>query len=126
MTSITVHHLNQSRSQRILWLLEELGLTYEVVRCQRNPGTMLAPPELKRIHPLGKSPVVTLDGEVLTESGAIRLVCRQGLQRGQHPDELPRAGRAGAGRADRPRTPAPDRLAGAHPGAPGLAARPDA
>ena len=65
MTSITVHHLNQSGSQRILWLLEELGLTYEVVRYQRDPGTMLAPPELKRIHPLGKSPVVTLDGEVL-------------------------------------------------------------
>ena len=99
MTSITVHHLNQSRSQRILWLLEELGLTYEVVRYQRDPGTMLAPPEHKRIHPLGKSPVVTLDGEVLAESGAIRLVCRQGLQRGRHPDELPRAGRAGAGRA---------------------------
>ena len=68
---ITVHHLNASRSQRILWLLEELGLPYDIVRYQRNPKTMLAPPELKRIHPLGKSPVVVADGEVLAESGAI-------------------------------------------------------
>ena len=71
MTTITVHHLNQSRSQRILWLLEELGLPYDIVRYQRDPKTMLAPPELKRIHPLGKSPVVVVDGEVLAESGAI-------------------------------------------------------
>ena len=68
---ITVHHLNNSRSQRILWLLEELGLPYEVVRYQRDPQTMLAPPELKKIHPLGKSPVVTVDGLTLAESGAI-------------------------------------------------------
>ena len=70
-TPITVHHLNNSRSQRILWLLEELGLPYEVVRYQRDPQTMLAPPELKKIHPLGKSPVVTVDGLTLAESGAI-------------------------------------------------------
>ena len=70
-TPITVHHLNNSRSQRILWLLEELGLPYEVVRYQRDPKTMLAPPELKKIHPLGKSPVVTVDGLTLAESGAI-------------------------------------------------------
>ena len=70
-TPITVHHLNNSRSQRILWLLEELGLPYEVVRYQRDPQTMLAPPELKQIHPLGKSPVVTVDGLTLAESGAI-------------------------------------------------------
>ena len=70
-TPITVHHLNNSRSQRILWLLEELGLPYEVVRYQRNAQTMLAPPELKKIHPLGKSPVVTVDGLTLAESGAI-------------------------------------------------------
>ena len=69
--TITVHHLNQSRSQRILWLLEELGQPYEIVRYQRDPKTLLAPPELKRIHPLGKSPVVVMDGEVLAESGAI-------------------------------------------------------
>ena len=68
---ITVHHLNNSRSQRVLWLLEELGLDYTVVRYQRDPQTMLAPPELKKVHPLGKSPVV-VDGEhVLAESGAV-------------------------------------------------------
>jgi len=69
---ITVHHLNNSRSQRVLWLLEELGLPYEVVRYQRDAKTMLAPPELKKVHPLGKSPVVTTDeGMTLAESGAI-------------------------------------------------------
>ncbi|MGJ7490046.1 glutathione S-transferase [Variovorax sp. ZT4R33] len=69
---LTVHHLNNSRSQRVLWLLEELGLPYEIVRYQRDPKTMLAPPELRQVHPLGKSPVVTTDGgEVLAESGAI-------------------------------------------------------
>jgi glutathione S-transferase len=68
---IVVHHLNNSRSQRILWLLEELGLDYEVKRYERHPKTMLAPPELLRIHPLGKSPVMT-DGDLtLAESGAI-------------------------------------------------------
>jgi glutathione S-transferase len=68
---ITVHHLNDSRSQRVLWLLEELGLPYEVKRYQRDPQTMLAPPELRAIHPLGKSPVVD-DGEArLAETGAI-------------------------------------------------------
>lgn len=68
---ITVHHLNNSRSQRILWLLEELGVAYEIKKYQRDPKTMLAPPELKAVHPLGKSPVIT-DGElVLAESGAI-------------------------------------------------------
>ena len=68
---ITVHHLNNSRSQRILWLLEELGLEYEIKRYQRNAQTMLAPPELRAVHPLGKSPVIT-DGDLtLAESGAI-------------------------------------------------------
>ena len=68
---ITVHHLNNSRSQRVLWLLEELGLDYNVVRYQRDAGTMLAPPSLRKVHPLGKSPVV-VDGEsTLAESGAI-------------------------------------------------------
>jgi glutathione S-transferase len=68
---ITVHHLNNSRSQRILWLLEELGLEYQIKPYQRDRQTMLAPPELRAIHPLGKSPVIT-DGElVLAESGAI-------------------------------------------------------
>jgi glutathione S-transferase len=68
---LVVHHLNNSRSQRVLWLLEELGLEYEVKRYERNRQTMLAPPELKAVHPLGKSPVIQ-DGEVvLAESGAI-------------------------------------------------------
>jgi len=68
---IKVHHLNNSRSQRVLWLLEELELPYEVVRYQRDPKTLLAPPELRAVHPLGKSPVVELDGQVLAESAAI-------------------------------------------------------
>ena len=68
---ITVHHLNNSRSQRVLWLLEELALPYEIVRYQRDAKTMLAPPELRAIHPLGKSPVVTDDGRTVAESGAI-------------------------------------------------------
>lgn len=68
---ITVHHLDNSRSQRVLWLLEELGLQYRVVRYQRDPATMLAPPELRQVHPLGKSPVLEEDGLVLAESGAI-------------------------------------------------------
>ena len=68
---IVVHHLNNSRSQRVLWLLEELGLPYEVKRYERDPKTMLAPPELRAVHPLGKSPVLT-DGKLtLAESGAI-------------------------------------------------------
>jgi glutathione S-transferase len=71
MTSIVVHHLNNSRSQRVLWLLEELGLPYEIVRYQRDARTMLAPPELRQVHPLGKSPVVEWDSTVLAESGAI-------------------------------------------------------
>ncbi|WP_296001663.1 glutathione S-transferase [Rugamonas sp.] len=68
---ITVHHLNNSRSQRVLWLLEELGLEYQIVRYQRDPQTMLAPPELRAIHPLGKSPVITDAGATVAESGAI-------------------------------------------------------
>ena len=68
---ITVHHLNQSRSQRVLWLLEELDLPYEVVQYARDPATRLAPPALKAVHPLGKSPVITDAGLTLAESGAI-------------------------------------------------------
>lgn len=68
---LTVHHLNNSRSQRVLWLLEELGVPYEIVKYQRDPKTMLAPPELQKIHPLGKSPVVTDDGQTIAESAAI-------------------------------------------------------
>ena len=68
---IVVHHLNNSRSQRVLWLLEELGVPYEIRKYQRNPKTMLAPPELLQVHPLGKAPVITDDGNTLAESGAI-------------------------------------------------------
>jgi glutathione S-transferase len=68
---IVVHHLNNSRSQRILWLLEELGLEYEIRKYQRDPRTMLAPPELKAVHPLGKSPVISDGPTVVAESGAI-------------------------------------------------------
>lgn len=68
---ITVHHLNNSRSQRVLWLLEELGIEYEIRHYQRDKVTMLAPPELHAIHPLGKSPVIT-DGDItVAETGAI-------------------------------------------------------
>lgn len=68
---ITVHHLNDSRSQRILWLLEELELPYAIVHHARDPETRLAPPSLQAVHPLGKSPVVEMDGALLIESGAI-------------------------------------------------------
>jgi len=68
---ITVHHLNNSRSQRVLWLLEELGLPYEIKKYQRDAQTMLAPPELQKVHPLGKSPVITDDGLTIAETGAI-------------------------------------------------------
>jgi glutathione S-transferase len=68
---ITVHHLDNSRSQRVLWLLEELGCEYSLVKYRRDPRTLLAPPELRRIHPLGKSPVLTDGALTLAESGAI-------------------------------------------------------
>jgi len=68
---IEVHHLNNSRSQRVLWMLEELGVEYTVVRYERDPKTMFAPPELKKVHPLGRSPVIRDGDFVLAESGAI-------------------------------------------------------
>ena len=68
---LTVHHLNNSRSQRILWLLEELGTPYEIKKYQRMEGIPLAPPELKQVHPLGKSPVITDGDKTIAESGAI-------------------------------------------------------
>jgi glutathione S-transferase len=68
---IVVHHLNNSRSQRVLWLLEELGVPYEVIRYERDAKTMLAPPALMAIHPLGKSPVIVDGGVTVAESGAI-------------------------------------------------------
>jgi glutathione S-transferase len=71
MTTITVHHLDNSRSQRVLWLLEELGLPYEIVHYRRDAKTMLAPAALRKVHPLGKSPVVTDGDNTVAESGAI-------------------------------------------------------
>lgn len=68
---ITVHHLNNSRSQRVLWLLEELGVPYEIKRYERDAATMLAPAALRAVHPLGKSPVISDDGTTIAESGAI-------------------------------------------------------
>jgi len=68
---IIVHHLENSRSQRVLWLLEELELPYEIVRYERDKKTMLAPPALRRVHPLGKSPVIEDEGRVLAETGAV-------------------------------------------------------
>ena len=69
--TLIVHHLNNSRSQRILWLLEELGAPYEILHHQRDAVTNLAPPELLALHPLGKSPVIEDDGKIIYESGAI-------------------------------------------------------
>jgi glutathione S-transferase len=69
--AITVHHLENSRSQRILWMLEELGLPYDVKRYERDRRTMLAPPELKAIHPLGKSPILDHDGRIVAETATI-------------------------------------------------------
>jgi glutathione S-transferase len=69
--AIIVHHLENSRSQRVLWLLEELGLRYQVRRYERNKATMLAPPQLKQVHPLGKSPVIEDGGKTVAETGAI-------------------------------------------------------
>ena len=68
---LTVHHLNNSRSQRVIWLLEEVGAPYEVKHYQRDAKTMLAPPELRAVHPLGKSPVITDGGDTVAETGAI-------------------------------------------------------
>jgi glutathione S-transferase len=81
MSEITVHHLNNSKSQRILWLLEELGLDYEIKFYQRASG--FAPPEMRAIHPLGKAPIVEIDGRAMAESGAIVefLVDRHGAGR---------------------------------------------
>ena len=68
---LTIHHLNDSRSQKIVWLLEELETPYAIVYHQRDPQTLIGPPALKALHPLGKSPVLDDDGQLLSESGAI-------------------------------------------------------
>ena len=88
---IIVHHLENSRSQRILWLLEELGVPYELKHYKRDPQTMLAPAALRAVHPLGKSPVITDDGRTVAESGAIveYLVGRYGAGRLVPPPDTP-------------------------------------
>jgi glutathione S-transferase len=88
---IIVHHLNNSRSQRVLWLLEELGVPYEVKRYQRDPQAMLAPAALREVHPLGKSPIVSDGASTLAESGAILeyLVGRYGNGRMIPPEATP-------------------------------------
>jgi len=88
---IVVHHLNDSRSQRVLWLLEELGLPYEIRHYARDATTRLAPPELLAVHPLGKSPVIEDDGRTLIESGAIidYLIRRPGAGRLQPAADTP-------------------------------------
>jgi len=88
---IIVHHLNDSRSQRILWLMEELGLPYEIKPYQRDAQTRLAPPELKKVHPLGKSPVITDGNRTIIESGAIidYVIRRHGKGRLQPAPETP-------------------------------------
>jgi glutathione S-transferase len=92
---LTLHHLNDSRSQRILWLLEELGTPYEMKRYQRNAETRLAPPELTKIHPLGKSPVITDGDTTIAESGAIvdYIIRRYGQGNGK-PAMMPAPGSA--------------------------------
>jgi len=69
--SIVLHHLEYSRSTRVIWLLEEMGTPYEMVRHQRDPQTFRAPPGLAEVHPLSKAPTVIVDGHVMVESGAI-------------------------------------------------------
>ena len=88
---ITVHHLDNSRSQRVLWLLEELGLPYEIEHYRRDPATMLAPEALRRVHPLGKSPVISDGDTTVAESGAIveYLVGRHGGGRLRPPEGTP-------------------------------------
>jgi glutathione S-transferase len=85
---IIVHHLENSRSQRVLWMLEETGLSYEVRRYERDKKSMLAPPELRAVHPLGRSPVIESDGRIVAETGAIidYLVERAGGHLGPPPD----------------------------------------
>jgi glutathione S-transferase len=82
---LVVHHLENSRSQRVLWLLEELAATYEVKRYERDPKTQLAPPELKAVHPLGKSPVITHGDRVVAETGAIVTYLLDNFGTGQFP-----------------------------------------
>ncbi|KAK9822528.1 hypothetical protein WJX74_001725 [Apatococcus lobatus] len=87
--TVTVHHLEQSRSQRIIWLFEELGIQYDIKVYKRNSKTMLAPPELLQIHPLGKSPVITDGSTTVAESGAIieYLIRTYGNGKNLRPDE---------------------------------------
>src|SRR3954463_3457262 len=101
---LTLHHLNDSRSQRILWLLEELGTPHDIVRYQRDAATRLAPPELLQVHPLGKSPVIT-DGDItVAESGAFVEYLLDPHRQG--PGLGPAGGRPAAARGGAARSPA--------------------
>ena len=94
---LVVHHLNNSRSQRVLWLLEELGVPHEVKRYERNAATMLAPDTLKAVHPLGKSPVITDEGRTLAETGLIvEYLLRPLRRRPPGPRQVGRGGQPGA------------------------------
>ena len=95
---IIIHHLADSRSQRVLWLLEELGLQYEVKRYERDPNTRLAPPELKAVHPLGKSPVLQDADVTVAETGSFTAAARS------HHISQPSLSAAGAALARVPRT----------------------
>lgn len=85
--TLRLHHLNASRSQRLVWLLEELGVPYELARWRRDPVTRLAPPELLEIHPMGKAPLLEHDGAVIAETGAIaeHLLCVFDQEHRLHP-----------------------------------------
>ena len=96
--SIVLHHLEYSRSTRVIWLLEEMGTPYEMVRHQRDPQTFRAPPGLAEVHPLSKAPTVIVDGHVMVESGAIieylielQKRCHLVLLRGNHEIMMMRA-----------------------------------
>jgi glutathione S-transferase len=105
---IIVHHLDDSRSQRILWLLEELGLPYQIRQHKRDPNTRLAPLELKQIHPLGKSPVIEDNGRVIAESGAIiDYVLRKYSSGRLQPDPSDNRRRRSCGRSSRAGWPVP-------------------
>jgi len=85
---ITLYHLNRSRSLRIIWMVEELGQNYELVKFERDKNTSFAPPELREIHPLGKAPILELDGRLITESAAIVEVLASRFA----PEMIPEAG----------------------------------
>jgi len=89
--TLILHHLGQSRSERLIWLLEELNVSYEIKRYARDPQSRLAPPELAKLHPLGKAPLVEYDGRVMAESGAIALYLLEAFDPDHHLHPAPGA-----------------------------------